>query len=99
MTSTELSTYILHRDTDIEDPIGTGKTMCTCGRWFYCVDWHLHGCWTNSRDQYDDPPFSRTDRAGFLCFCEFAYLLDTSGVLAPIRYEFQRGLESRLRVL
>ncbi|PWG65636.1 hypothetical protein DF196_06805 [Bifidobacterium callitrichidarum] len=99
MSSTELSTYILHRGTGIDDPIGTGKTMCTCGRWFYCPDWHLHGCWTNSRAQYDDPPLSRTDREVFLRFCLFGCLLEASGVLAPIRYEFERGLESRKRFL
>lgn len=66
--SRELSTLILHRDTGITDPERPFKHECSCGRWFTALDWHLHGCWTGSECQYDEPPSILHEYERFLAY-------------------------------
>ena len=84
--SRELSTLILHRDTGITDPERPFKSQCSCGRWFTALDWHLHGCWTGSECQYDEPP-GLDEYEKFLAYDLLSEALGQVGVLAPIRYE------------
>lgn len=85
--SGELSTFILHRDTGATDPERPFKSQCSCGRWFTALDWHLHGCWTGSEYQYDEPP-SLDEYERFLAYDLLSEALGQVGVLAPIRYEY-----------
>lgn len=85
--SRELSTLILHRDTGITDPERPFKHECSCGRWFTALDWHLHGCWTGSEYQYDEPPSILHEYERFLAYDLLSEALGQVGVLAPIRYE------------
>lgn len=85
--SRELSTLILHRDTGITDPERPFKSQCSCGRWFTALDWHLHGCWTGSEYQYDEPP-GLDEYEKFLAYDLLSEALGRAGVLAPIRYEY-----------
>ena len=84
--SRELSTFILHRDTGVTDPERPFKSQCSCGRWFTALDWHLHGCWTGSECQYDEPP-GLDEYEKFLAYDLLSEALGQVGVLAPIRYE------------
>lgn len=84
--SRELSTFILHRDTGVTDPERPFKSQCSCGRWFTALDWHLHGCWTGSEYQYDEPP-GLDEYEKFLAYDLLSEALGQVGVLAPIRYE------------
>ena len=84
--SRELSTLILHRDTGITDPERPFKHECSCGRWFTALDWHLHGCWTGSECQYDEPPSILHEYERFLAYDLLCEALGQVGVLAPIRY-------------
>lgn len=85
--SRELSTLILHRDTGITDPERPFKHECLCGRWFTALDWHLHGCWTGSECQYDEPPSILHEYERFLAYDLLCEALGQVGVLAPIRYK------------
>lgn len=85
--SRELSTLILHRDTGITDPERPFKHECSCGRWFTALDWHLHGCWTGSECQYDEPPSILHEYERFLAYDLLCEALGQVGVLAPIRYK------------
>lgn len=85
--SRELSTLILHRDTGAADPERPFKSQCSCGRWFIALDWHLHGCWTGSEYQYDEPPSVLHEYERFLAYDLLSEALGRAGVLAPIRYE------------
>lgn len=77
--STELSTFILHRDTGVTDP----------ERPFNALDWHLHGCWSGcSHVQYDEPPSVLHEYERFLAYDLLSEALGQVGVLAPIRYEY-----------
>lgn len=84
--SGELSTLILHRDTGVTDPERPFKSQCSCGRWFTALDWHLHGCWTGSEYQYDEPPSVLHEYERFLAYDLLSEALGQVGVLAhPIR--------------
>lgn len=85
--SRELSTLILHRDTGITDPERPFKHECSCGRWFTALDWYLHGCWTGSEYQYDEPPSILHEYERFLAYDLLCEALGQVGVLAPIRYK------------
>ena len=85
--SGELSTFVLHRDTGATDPERPFKHECSCGRWFTALDWHLHGCWTGSECQYDEPPSILDEYERFLAYDLLCEALGQVGVLAPIRYE------------
>lgn len=88
MMSTELSTFILHRDTGVTDPERPFKSQCSCGRWFTALDWHLHGCWSGcSRVQYDEPPSILHEYERFLAYDLLCEALGQVGVLVPIRYK------------
>lgn len=88
LMSTELSTFILHRDTGVTDPERPFKSQCSCGRWFTALDWHLHGCWSGcSHVQYDEPPSVLHEYERFLAYDLLSEALGRAGVLAPIRYE------------
>ena len=85
--SGELSTFILHRDTGATDPDRPFKSQCSCGRWVTALDWHLHGCWTGSECQYDEPPSVLHEYERFLAYDLLSEALGQVGALAPIRYE------------
>lgn len=51
------------------------------------MDWHLHGCWTGSECQYDEPPSVLHEYERFLAYDLLCEALGQVGVLAPIRYE------------
>ena len=63
------------------------KHECSCGRWFTALDWHLHGCWTGSECQYDEPPSILHEYERFLAYDLLCEALGQVGVLAPIRYK------------
>lgn len=86
--SGELSTFILHRDTGVTDSDRPFKSQCSCGRWVTALDWHLHGCWTGSECQYDEPPSVLHEYGRFLAYDLLSEALGQVGVLAPIRYEY-----------
>lgn len=81
------SAEALHRDTGITDPERPFKHECSCGRWFTALDWHLHGCWTGSECQYDEPPSILHEYERFLAYDLLCEALGQVGVLAPIRYK------------
>lgn len=58
------------------------------GSWFTALDWHLHGCWTGSECQYDEPPSVLHEYERFLAYDLLSEALGRAGVLAPIRYEY-----------